>query len=102
MLSNIVAFFNMAQQVVEHTSQSDNKITWSIIKDNLGEQLTQLTRMKFVVRIAYNNYNCVWCVLTLKSCIVTILALLICPLAHMLIIIPRVYYTYLIVIRGSP
>ncbi|XP_064393969.1 V-type proton ATPase catalytic subunit A-like [Halichondria panicea] len=48
MISNIVAFYNMAQQVVEHTSQSDSKITWSIIKDNLGEQITQLTRMKFM------------------------------------------------------
>lgn len=47
MLSNIVAFFNMAQQVVEHTSQSDNKITWAIIKDNLGDLISQLSRMKF-------------------------------------------------------
>lgn len=49
MLSNIVAFYNMAQQVVEHTSQSDNKITWAIIKDNLGDLISKLTRMKFKV-----------------------------------------------------
>lgn len=49
MLSNIVAFYNMAQQAVEHTSQSDNKITWAIIKDNLGELISKLTRMKFMV-----------------------------------------------------
>lgn len=49
MLSNIVAFYNMAQQVVEHTSQSDNKITWGIIKDNLGELITKLSRMKYLV-----------------------------------------------------
>lgn len=49
MLQNIVTFFNMAQQAVEHTSQSDNKITWATIKDNLGDIIHQLTRMKFVV-----------------------------------------------------
>ena len=27
MLSNIVAFYNLARQAVEHTAQSDNKIT---------------------------------------------------------------------------
>ncbi len=51
MLSNIVAFYNMAQQVVEHTSQSDSKITWGIIKDNLGDLISQLSRMKFMVRV---------------------------------------------------
>ena len=49
MLQNIVTFFNMAQQVVEHTSQSDNKITWAIIKDSMGDIIHQLTRMKFLV-----------------------------------------------------
>ena len=47
MLTNIVAFYNLAQQAVEHTSQSDNKITWAIIKDNLADIIHQLTRMKF-------------------------------------------------------
>ena len=51
MLQNIVMFFNMAQQAVEHTSQSDNKITWATIKDNLGDVIHQLTRMKFLVRL---------------------------------------------------
>ena len=52
MLQNIVAFFNMAQQAVEHTSQSDNKITWATIKDNLGDIIHQLTRMKFIVSLS--------------------------------------------------
>jgi len=47
MLTNIVAFYNLAQQAVEHTAQSDNKITWAIIKDNLADIIHQLTRMKF-------------------------------------------------------
>lgn len=49
MLQNIVAFYNMAQQAVEHTAQSDNKITWAIIRENLGDIIHQLTRMKFKV-----------------------------------------------------
>jgi len=47
MLNNIVTFYNLARQAVEHTAQSDNKITWAIIKDNLSDQIHQLTRMKF-------------------------------------------------------
>ena len=49
MLNNIVTFYNLARQSVEHTSQSDNKITWAIIRDNLSDQIHQLTRMKFKV-----------------------------------------------------
>ena len=49
MLYNIVGFYNMAQQAVERTSQSDNKITYAIIKDHLGDCMQQLTRMKFKV-----------------------------------------------------
>lgn len=57
MLQNIVTFFNMAQQAVEHTSQSDNKITWATIKDNLGDIIHQLTRMKFVVSNIHGRCN---------------------------------------------
>lgn len=49
MLQNIVAFYNMAQQAVEHTAQSENRITWATIRENLGDNITQLTRMKFKV-----------------------------------------------------
>ncbi len=49
MLTNIVTFYTQAQAVVEHTSQSDNKITWAVIKDQLGDVIHQLTRMKFRV-----------------------------------------------------
>lgn len=47
MLSNIIGFYNMAQQAVEKTSQSDNKITWAIIREQLSDSIHQLTRMKF-------------------------------------------------------
>lgn len=47
MLSNIMAFFDMARHAVETTAQSENKVTWSIIKDNMGDILYQLSSMKF-------------------------------------------------------
>lgn len=50
MLSNIVTFYNQAQRAVENTAQSDNKITWATIKEQCGDILYQLTRMKFMVR----------------------------------------------------
>lgn len=49
MLQNIVGFYQMAQQAVEKSSEV-NKITWAVIKDQVGESFLQLTRMKFCVR----------------------------------------------------
>lgn len=53
MLQNIVAFYNMSQQAVEHTAQSESRVTWAIIRENLGDNITQLTRMKFKVYRAF-------------------------------------------------
>lgn len=50
MLSNIVGFYNMAQQAVEKSGNDANKITWAVIRDQIGESFHQLTRMKFFVR----------------------------------------------------
>ena len=49
MMHNIVTFYNLAQHAVENTAQSDNRVTWAIIKDQLGDFVTQLSRMKFLV-----------------------------------------------------
>lgn len=49
MLSNIVAFYDMARHAVETTAQSDNKITWAVIKENMGQIIYQLSSMKFKV-----------------------------------------------------
>ena len=49
MMNNIVAFYNLAQQAVEKTAHSDNRVTWAIIKEQLGEFVTKLSRMKFLV-----------------------------------------------------
>lgn len=47
MLRNMIAFFDMARHAVESTAQSENKITWSVIKDSMGNILYQLSSMKF-------------------------------------------------------
>ena len=49
MLNNIITFYNLAQQAVEKTAQADNKITWGAIRENCGDELYKLTRMKFMV-----------------------------------------------------
>jgi len=47
MLRNIVAFYDMARHSVESTSQSENKITWNVIREAMGSILHQLSSMKF-------------------------------------------------------
>ena len=39
----------MARHAVETTAQSDNKITWGIIRDNMADTLYKLSSMKFKV-----------------------------------------------------
>ena len=47
MLNNVCAFYDMARHSVESTAQSDTKITWSMIRDSLGDIMYQLSSMKF-------------------------------------------------------
>ncbi|XP_065645097.1 V-type proton ATPase catalytic subunit A isoform X3 [Hydra vulgaris] len=48
MLSNIVAFYDLARHSVEATAQSDNKVTWATIREQMGDNiLYELTSMKF-------------------------------------------------------
>lgn len=51
MLRNMIAFYDMARHAVESTAQSDNKITWNVIKDSMYNILYQLSSMKFKVNI---------------------------------------------------
>lgn len=48
-LSNTIAFYDMARHAVESTAQSDNKITWAMIREHLGEILYKISSMKFKV-----------------------------------------------------
>jgi V-type H+-transporting ATPase subunit A len=47
MLQNLIGFYDAARHAVESTAQSDNKITWSVIKDHMGGILYELSSMKF-------------------------------------------------------
>ncbi|XP_040583642.1 V-type proton ATPase catalytic subunit A [Lepeophtheirus salmonis] len=47
MLRNIVAFYDLARHAVESTALSENKITWGIIREAMGNILYQLSSMKF-------------------------------------------------------
>jgi V-type H+-transporting ATPase subunit A len=47
MLNNLIGFYDAARRAVESTAQSENKITWAIIKDHLGGILYELSSMKF-------------------------------------------------------
>ena len=51
MLRNMIAFYDMARHAVESTAQSDNKITWNVIRDSMGNIIYQLSSMKFKVRL---------------------------------------------------
>ncbi|KAG0720493.1 V-type proton ATPase catalytic subunit A [Chionoecetes opilio] len=47
MMKNIIAFYDMSRQIVNRTAQSDNKVTWQIIRDSMGQILYELSSMKF-------------------------------------------------------
>lgn len=49
MLKNMISFYDMARHAVETTAQSENKITWAIIRDQMGDTLYKLSSMKFKV-----------------------------------------------------
>uniref|UniRef100_A0A3B3SR00 H(+)-transporting two-sector ATPase n=1 Tax=Paramormyrops kingsleyae TaxID=1676925 RepID=A0A3B3SR00_9TELE len=50
MLSNMIAFYDMARHAVESTAQSDSKITWAMIREHMSEILYRISSMKFKVR----------------------------------------------------
>jgi V-type H+-transporting ATPase subunit A len=47
MLKNMIAFYDMARHAVETTAQSENKITWNLIREAMGDIMYQLSSMKF-------------------------------------------------------
>ena len=56
MLKNIIGFYDMAKHSIESTAQSENKITWAIIRDQMNELLYKLSSMKFKVIIILPGY----------------------------------------------
>ncbi|XP_002130747.2 V-type proton ATPase catalytic subunit A-like [Ciona intestinalis] len=47
MVRNMIGFYDMAKSSVETTAQSDNKVTWSVIRESLGDVMYRLSSMKF-------------------------------------------------------
>jgi len=47
MLRNIIAFYDLSRHAVESTAQSDNKITWNVIREAMSQIMYQLASMKF-------------------------------------------------------
>merc|ERR1712117_29746 len=47
MLRNIVALYDLSRHAVESTAQSDNKITWNVIREAMSQIMYQLASMKF-------------------------------------------------------
>ncbi|VDI67561.1 V-type H+-transporting ATPase subunit A [Mytilus galloprovincialis] len=47
MLKNIIGFYDMAKHSIESTAQSENKVTWAIIRDQMNDLLYKLSSMKF-------------------------------------------------------
>eukprot|EP00127_Corallochytrium_limacisporum_P006300 Clim_evm11s225 gene=Clim_evmTU11s225 len=47
MMRNIALFHEKALQVIESTAHQDTKITWNVIKENLGDLIYELVSMKF-------------------------------------------------------
>jgi len=47
MLRNMISFYNAAKHAVETTAQSENRITWVVIREALQDVLYQLSSMKF-------------------------------------------------------
>lgn len=47
----MISFYDMARHAVETTAQSDNKITWAMIREHMGEILYRISSMKFKVRV---------------------------------------------------
>ncbi|XP_022670783.1 V-type proton ATPase catalytic subunit A-like isoform X1 [Varroa destructor] len=47
MLRNMLGFYDMACHAVDATQQSENRITWNVIREAMGDILYQLSSMKF-------------------------------------------------------
>lgn len=49
MLKNIITFYDLARHVVDSTAQSENRITWNVIREAMSDIMYQLSSMKFKV-----------------------------------------------------
>lgn len=49
MMKNMIDFYELAHNVVQSTAQSENRITWAVIREAMDSILYQLSSMKFMV-----------------------------------------------------
>ena len=71
MLNNIIAFYDMARHAVESTAQSDNKITWAIIREQMGDNiLYELSSMKFKVGMIFLFFGIIRIFLQVEAIII--------------------------------
>lgn len=56
-MRNMIAFYEMALHSVESTANTDNKITWADIRDNLRDIMYRLSSMKFKDPVADGEAN---------------------------------------------
>lgn len=47
MLRNMIGLYDLSRAAVEATAQSENRITWALIREALGDLFYQLSMMKF-------------------------------------------------------
>merc|ERR1719276_603282 len=47
MLKNMIHFYDLARNAVENTSESENKVTWNVIREAAGPLMHSLSSMKF-------------------------------------------------------
>lgn len=57
MLKNIIGFYDLSRHSIESTAQQENKVTWTIIRDSMGDILYKLSSMKFKV---CHKINCLF------------------------------------------
>lgn len=69
MLKNIITFYDLARHVVDSTAQSENRITWNVIREALSDIMYQLSSMKFKVRALYIVYYSLINRLMMMSCV---------------------------------
>lgn len=68
----MISFYDMARHAVETTAQSDNKITWAMIREHMGEILYRISSMKFKVQglsSSMASHNMAWLLLPFFSSI---------------------------------
>ncbi|GFY40903.1 v-type proton ATPase catalytic subunit A, partial [Trichonephila inaurata madagascariensis] len=58
MMRNMMAFYDLALNAVQSTAQSENRITWAVIREAMDSILYELSSMKFMEMFVTNFLDC--------------------------------------------